>query len=39
MDHVGFVVPNAQEAVDFLITLFDCEFDWEVDNPNYCKPI
>ena len=29
-DHVGLTVPSAQEAADFLINLFDCEFDWEV---------
>eukprot|EP00211_Chloroparvula_japonica_P006419 CAMPEP_0119151140 /NCGR_PEP_ID=MMETSP1310-20130426/45919_1 /TAXON_ID=464262 /ORGANISM="Genus nov. species nov., Strain RCC2339" /LENGTH=408 /DNA_ID=CAMNT_0007143391 /DNA_START=199 /DNA_END=1421 /DNA_ORIENTATION=+ len=30
LDHVGIVVPNAQEAADFLIDVFDAEFDWEV---------
>lgn len=30
LDHVGFVVPNAQLAADFLIDVFDAEFDWEV---------
>jgi catechol 2,3-dioxygenase-like lactoylglutathione lyase family enzyme len=30
MDHVGFVVPDAQLAADFLIDVFDAEFDWEV---------
>ncbi|HRD68512.1 MAG TPA: alanine racemase [Legionella sp.] len=30
MDHVGLVVPNAQLAADFLIEVFDAEFDWEV---------
>lgn len=30
LDHVGIVVPNAQEAADFLIEVFDAEFDWEV---------
>ena len=29
-DHMGVVVPNAQEAADFLIDVFDAEFDWEV---------
>ncbi|MCF6777684.1 alanine racemase [Thiotrichales bacterium 19X7-9] len=29
-DHVGLVVPNAQLAADFLIEVFDAEFDWEV---------
>ena len=29
-DHMGFVVPNAQQAADFLMDVFDCEFDWEV---------
>ncbi len=30
MDHIGIVVPNAQLAADFLIDVFDAEFDWEV---------
>ena len=30
MDHIGVVVPNAQQAADFLIEVFDAEFDWEV---------
>jgi catechol 2,3-dioxygenase-like lactoylglutathione lyase family enzyme len=30
MDHVGVVVPNAQEATDFFMDVFDCDFDWEV---------
>lgn len=30
LDHVGIVVPNAQKAADFLIEVFDAEFDWEV---------
>lgn len=30
LDHVGIVVPNAQLAADFLIEVFDAEFDWEV---------
>lgn len=30
LDHVGIVVPNAQKAADFLIAVFDAEFDWEV---------
>lgn len=30
LDHVGFVVPNAQQAADFLIDVFDAEFDWEI---------
>lgn len=30
MDHVGIVVPNAQEAANFLMEVFDAEFDWEV---------
>jgi D-serine deaminase-like pyridoxal phosphate-dependent protein/catechol 2,3-dioxygenase-like lactoylglutathione lyase family enzyme len=30
LDHVGIVVPNAQEAADFLMEVFDAEFDWEV---------
>lgn len=29
-DHVGIVVPNVKEAADFLIEVFDAEFDWEV---------
>ena len=30
LDHVGLVVPNAQLAADFLVDVFDAEFDWEV---------
>lgn len=30
LDHVGFVVSDAQMAADFLIEVFDAEFDWEV---------
>ena len=30
LDHIGIVVPNAQQAADFLIEVFDAEFDWEV---------
>lgn len=30
MDHVGVVVPNAQQAADFFMDVFDAEFDWEV---------
>lgn len=30
LDHVGIVVPNAQLAANFLIDVFDAEFDWEV---------
>lgn len=30
MDHVGIVVPDAQLAADFLMDVFDAEFDWEV---------
>ncbi len=30
LDHVGIVVPNAQEAANFLIEVFNAEFDWEV---------
>jgi 3-hydroxy-D-aspartate aldolase len=30
LDHIGIVVPNAQAAADFLIDVFDAEFDWEV---------
>lgn len=30
LDHVGIIVPNAQQAADFLIDVFDAEFDWEV---------
>lgn len=30
LDHVGIIVPNAQEAANFLIEVFDAEFDWEV---------
>ncbi|MBN9412756.1 MAG: alanine racemase [Candidatus Paracaedimonas acanthamoebae] len=30
LDHVGIVVPNAQEAADFLMEVFDADFDWEV---------
>lgn len=30
LDHVGIVVPNAQDAADFLMEVFDAEFDWEV---------
>eukprot|EP00756_Hemistasia_phaeocysticola_P062773 Hpha_TRINITY_DN6218_c0_g1::TRINITY_DN6218_c0_g1_i2::g.23653::m.23653 len=30
LDHVGFTVPNVAEAAEFLIELFDCQFDWEV---------
>lgn len=28
-DHVGFVVPDAKAAAEWLIDLFDCEFDWD----------
>lgn len=30
LDHVGIVVPNAQKAANFLIEVFDAEFDWEL---------
>lgn len=30
LDHIGIVVPNVQEAADFLMEVFDAEFDWEV---------
>jgi len=30
LDHFGIVVPNAQQAADFLIDVFDAQFDWEV---------
>ncbi len=30
MDHIGLVVPDAQLAANFLIDVFDAEFDWEV---------
>lgn len=30
MDHVGIVVPNVQQATDFLIDVFDAELDWEI---------
>lgn len=30
LDHVGIIVPNVQEAADFLMEVFDAEFDWEV---------
>ena len=30
LDHVGIVVPDAKQAADFLIDVFDAEFDWEV---------
>src|SRR5579885_1597788 len=30
LDHIGIVVPNAREAADFLMDVFDAEFDWEV---------
>ena len=30
LDHVGIVVPNVRSAADFLIEVFDAEFDWEV---------
>lgn len=30
MDHIGLVVPDAQLAADFLIDVFNAEFDWEV---------
>lgn len=30
LDHVGIVVPDAKLAADFLIDVFDAEFDWEV---------
>lgn len=30
LDHVGIVVPNAKEAANFLIEVFNAEFDWEV---------
>lgn len=30
LDHVGIVVPNAEAAANFLIEVFDAEFDWEV---------
>ena len=29
-DHVGFTVPDAEFATNFLIELFDCELDWEI---------
>lgn len=35
LDHVGIVVPNAQEAADFLMEVFDAEFDWEVKREPY----
>lgn len=34
LDHIGIVVPNAQLAADFLIEVFDAEFDWEVKREN-----
>ena len=30
LDHVGIVVPDAQQAADFLMEVFDAKFDWEV---------
>lgn len=30
LDHVGIVVPNAEEAANFLMEVFNAEFDWEV---------
>lgn len=30
LDHVGIVVPNAKLAADFLMEVFDADFDWEV---------
>ncbi|MDF2867949.1 MAG: hypothetical protein K0S11_1419 [Gammaproteobacteria bacterium] len=30
LDHVGIIVPNAQAAANFLMEVFDAEFDWEV---------
>jgi 3-hydroxy-D-aspartate aldolase len=35
LDHIGIVVPNAQEAADFLMEVFDAEFDWEVKREPY----
>lgn len=35
LDHVGIVVPNAQDAANFLIEVFDAEFDWEVKREAY----
>jgi D-serine deaminase-like pyridoxal phosphate-dependent protein len=29
-DHVGLIVSDAQQVSDFLIDVFDAEFDWEV---------
>jgi len=30
LDHLGIVVPNAQQAADFLMEVFDAELDWEI---------
>lgn len=30
LDHIGLVVPNVQQAVDFLMEVFDAEKDWEM---------
>jgi 3-hydroxy-D-aspartate aldolase len=30
LDHVGLIVPNVQEAANFLIDVFDAHIDWEV---------
>lgn len=30
LDHVGIVVPNVQQAAEFLIDVFDAELDWEL---------
>jgi len=29
-DHYGIVVPNAKEATEFFMDVFDADFDWEV---------
>eukprot|EP01095_Lingulamoeba_sp_RSL-Kostka_P005277 TRINITY_DN16608_c0_g1_i1.p1 TRINITY_DN16608_c0_g1~~TRINITY_DN16608_c0_g1_i1.p1 ORF type:complete len:625 (+),score=214.58 TRINITY_DN16608_c0_g1_i1:49-1875(+) len=29
-DHLGITVYDVQESTDFLMNVFDCEFDWEV---------
>lgn len=39
MDHVGLVVPDAQRAADFLIEVFDAQFDWEVKRPSHPKAL
>ena len=30
LDHIGIVVPDAAKAAEFLMTVFDAQFDWEV---------